>query len=212
MGPVGPQGLRGETGAAASIDVVRTITAEPGTEAHVYNGGTRDAADLTFIIPAGATGPTGATGPEGPAGTSGWVAAFGGFVNLEEVEFFLAAGETAALTFSDQLPSSGVQYLGNHSLLIDRAGVYDLSFALRGWSEAETSLRLSVSNNSIPVFGALTTQAVKAAREFALSSGILTSLAAGDQLMLLLSADRDTRIRLPEGNSVELVAKLIQAL
>lgn len=69
QGAQGITGATGATGAAATITVQNTITAPPGTDARVQNLGRDDAAELVFLIPAGATGPTGATGATGATGT-----------------------------------------------------------------------------------------------------------------------------------------------
>jgi len=73
-GPHGPQGMPGTTGTAACLEVLRTVTGEPGSNAAVLNSGTDTDARLTFVIPCGERGPVGAAGRQGevgPAGTPG---------------------------------------------------------------------------------------------------------------------------------------------
>ena len=68
-GPQGLQGLPGLPGESACIEVLRTITGEPGSNAAVLNSGTKPCeAALTFVIPAGMPG---CDGPEGPCGHCG---------------------------------------------------------------------------------------------------------------------------------------------
>lgn len=76
----GPQGDIGLPGSAGTIEIVNTITGEPGSNASVVNTGTPSAAKLTITIPTGAAGPQGPVGsrgqigpvgPEGPEGPQG---------------------------------------------------------------------------------------------------------------------------------------------
>lgn len=65
---------QGSTGGTVSVQVARTTTGEPGTEASVINEGDNQNVRLAFIIPKGAIGPQGEkgdTGEQGPAGTQG---------------------------------------------------------------------------------------------------------------------------------------------
>lgn len=51
-----PQGQKGDTGDAATIEVGEVTTGEPGTSASVKNSGTPGAAKLDFVIPQGPAG------------------------------------------------------------------------------------------------------------------------------------------------------------
>ena len=69
QGEPGPQGVQGPQGKCVSIEILRTITGEPGSDAAVLNAGTDcSQAALTFVIPCGLPGPA---GPEGAAGSPG---------------------------------------------------------------------------------------------------------------------------------------------
>ena len=70
-GAPGPQGLQGLPGEHAAIEILRTITGEPGSEATVLNAGCDTHAQLTFVIPCGEQGKHGERGPAGPAGPKG---------------------------------------------------------------------------------------------------------------------------------------------
>lgn len=78
-GPQGAQGPKGDTGAggapgtAATIKVEPAMVVPPGTPPSVMNGGTPNAADLTFILPQGAVGPQGARGPIGINNRNTWI-------------------------------------------------------------------------------------------------------------------------------------------
>lgn len=76
----GPQGNIGLPGSTGTVEIVATVTGEPGSDASVVNTGTPSAAKLIFIIPKGAAGPQGPVGsrgligpvgPEGPQGIQG---------------------------------------------------------------------------------------------------------------------------------------------
>lgn len=66
MGATGPTGPTG----AATIQVGKTTTTNPGMEAKVVNSGTNENVILDFTIPCGATGPKGEQGIQGLPGTS----------------------------------------------------------------------------------------------------------------------------------------------
>ena len=64
----------GEPGKAATIQVGRVTTGEPGSDAQVTNSGTENAAVFDFVIPRGeqgVQGPKGDPGEQGPAGADG---------------------------------------------------------------------------------------------------------------------------------------------
>lgn len=62
-GITGPQGPKGDPGAAATVTVGTTQTGDAGTDATVTNAGTTSAAVLNFVVPRGEKGDTGAAGP-----------------------------------------------------------------------------------------------------------------------------------------------------
>lgn len=69
---------------SASVSVGTVTTGDPGTQAQIYNSGTKKDAIFNFIIPQGPQGETGPQGPEGPQGPAG---------SLDDIE-------TATVTFS----------------------------------------------------------------------------------------------------------------
>lgn len=56
---------------SASVSVGTVTTGDPGTQAQIYNSGTKKDAIFNFIIPQGPQGETGPPGPEGPPGPAG---------------------------------------------------------------------------------------------------------------------------------------------
>lgn len=67
----GPQGNIGLPGSTGTVEIVATVTGEPGSDASVVNTGTPGAAKLTFTIPTGAAGPQGPVGSKGERGERG---------------------------------------------------------------------------------------------------------------------------------------------
>ena len=61
----GAQGLQGNPGQAATIQVGEVTTGEPGSKAQVTNSGSESAAVFDFVIPRGEPGPKGDTGAAG---------------------------------------------------------------------------------------------------------------------------------------------------
>jgi len=147
QGVPGQRGPKGEHGEAAHIDHVEAITGEPGTPAYAYNSGTDEHADLVFVIPAGATGPE---GPMGPAGAC-CDACYGGLFNTDCGEFCTQPGEVAAMTFSGYFPAAGMHYDGNHSLVLESGGVYEIHYTLRAGSKSRSQLNMAVTNDGVVI-------------------------------------------------------------
>lgn len=70
-GATGPQGLKGDTGNAATITLGNVSTGTAGSDVSITNTGTSGAAVLNFSIPRGDKGDTGNTGPQGAVGATG---------------------------------------------------------------------------------------------------------------------------------------------
>jgi hypothetical protein len=68
---MGPKGAKGDTGAAATVQVGNTNTGAPGTNAQVTNAGNEHFAVFNFTIPRGDKGEKGATGAQGAKGDKG---------------------------------------------------------------------------------------------------------------------------------------------
>jgi hypothetical protein len=68
---MGQSGAKGDTGAAATVQVGNTNTGAPGTNAQVTNAGNEHFAVFNFTIPRGDKGETGATGAQGAKGDKG---------------------------------------------------------------------------------------------------------------------------------------------
>jgi hypothetical protein len=68
---MGQTGAKGDTGAAATVQVGNTNTGAPGTNAQVTNAGNEHFAVFNFTIPRGDKGEKGATGAQGAKGDKG---------------------------------------------------------------------------------------------------------------------------------------------
>ena len=126
----GAQGLQGNPGQAATIQVGKVTTGEPGSEAQVTNSGSESAAVFDFVIPRGepgAAGPQGERGEQGPAGQG------------------IPAGGSAG-----QIPSKvdGSDY---NLHWITPPGVYIESYV--GNDESERTINLKVTPKCVFVFG-----------------------------------------------------------
>ena len=110
QGEQGPQGQQGAPGQAATIQVGKVTTGEPGSQATVTNSGTENAAVLNFAIPQGATGKTGPVGPAPnleigtvntlPAGQNATASITGTTPNFA-LNLGLPRGESGASTWND---------------------------------------------------------------------------------------------------------------
>jgi hypothetical protein len=190
MGPVGPRGVtgpcgpKGEPGEAAHIDHVEAITGEPGTPAYAYNSGTNEHADLVFVIPAGATGPEGPMGPAGPAGAC-CDACYGGLFNTDVGEFCAQPGEIAAMTFSGYLPAAGLHYDGNHSMVLESDGVYEIQYTMRANSKNHSQLSMAVTNDGVMVPSSRVSKACAGGSGVDFSCVALAEARAGAHLHLI---------------------------
>jgi len=146
MGPEGPQGLQGEAGAQGSQGMPGMRGASGPTGA----AGVRGAAGAQGPMgPRGVTGPAGPRGERGPAGADG--AAYGGLFNTNAGEFCTQPDEVAAMTFSDAFPAAGMHYDSNHSMVLERGGVYEIHYALRAVSHGRSQLNLAVTNDGVMI-------------------------------------------------------------
>ena len=133
QGPAGSDGAsgpQGDPGQAATIQVGKVTTGEPGSEVQVTNSGSESAAVFDFVIPRGepgAAGPQGERGEQGPAGQG------------------IPAGGSAG-----QIPSKvdGSDY---NLHWITPPGVYIESYV--GNDESERTINLKVTPKCVFVFG-----------------------------------------------------------
>ena len=129
-GADGAQGLQGNPGQAATIQVGKVTTGEPGSEVQVTNSGSESAAVFDFVIPRGEPGAAGLQGERGEQGPAGQGIPAGG-----------SAG---------QIPSKvdGSDY---NLHWITPPGVYIESYV--GNDESERTINLKVTPKCVFVFG-----------------------------------------------------------
>ena len=115
-GEIGPAGPPGENGIADKIKIVETVTSLPNTQAVVYDDYQNNTHNLTFVVPAGATGPQGEMGKSVISMIKYIVAEeiSGNYFTNLEVEMSAPSGNNFVTvnTNSITMNSSGLYYLG----------------------------------------------------------------------------------------------------
>jgi hypothetical protein len=101
-----PQGVKGDTGTAATITVGSTTTGAAGSSAIVTNSGTSLAAVFNFTIPQGIQGIQGPVGPTGPTGVVAATAPLSYNSGTQTISIDLSAYATKAYVGSNFYPLS----------------------------------------------------------------------------------------------------------
>jgi hypothetical protein len=123
-------------------------------------------------------------GPIGPAGT-GCDIAYGGIFNTGAGEFCTQPGEIAAMTFSGYLPAAGIRYDGNHSMVLENDGVYEIHYSLRGNSKNRSQLCIAVTNDGVTIPCSRVCKDCAANSDIDLSCVAVTEARAGAHLHLV---------------------------
>ena len=95
-------------GSTVSVNVGKTTTGEPGTNASVTNSGDETNVVLNFTIPRGNTGPTGKQGPAGAPGPAGPGVATGGTTGQVLAKKSNTNYDTEWIDFYPYVPVGGV--------------------------------------------------------------------------------------------------------
>ena len=95
-------------GSTVSVNVGKTTTGEPGTNASVTNSGDETNVVLNFTIPRGDTGPQGPQGKQGPAGEPGPGVATGGTTGQVLAKKSNTNYDTEWINFYPYVPVGGV--------------------------------------------------------------------------------------------------------
>lgn len=185
-GATGPKGITGATGP-------RGATGACGATGPIGASGVR-----------GATGPMGPTGATGPAGVDGDLLAAGSFYDTSS-QSIGSANAAAAVRLGEATPSggngviaSGVSVAGSTRVVVEEAGVYEVSVTLNVRSESGSTQRLLtwLERNGAPIARTTASSDVTPAgsattvvRTFVVSAG------AGDAFEVLWSAS-DTAVTL----------------
>lgn len=186
-GPPGPQGPRGFTGA----------TGATGPAGPVGPMGPQGPQGET-----GATGATGATGPQGPQGLPGTSAsgltAYGGRYNAgSQILFFSAVNAETLVRMNSVMPLKDVTGAGDSSLVVQRAGDYEINYNLLLSTSAAVTVAAGVRKNGVilPVTRGSQTISMDNTTELSqdarLSASVIVPLEAGDELDLVLLVVRD---------------------
>ena len=136
-GSKGAQGVHGAVGATGATGAAGT----PGVRGATGAKGAKGDQGLP-----GPRGVAGATGPKGDSGT-----AYGGLFNTDCGEFCVRPEEIAALTFSGTFPAADTHYDGNHSIVLERGGVYEIQYALHAVSSSQSKLHMAVTHDGVVI-------------------------------------------------------------
>ncbi|MDR2646798.1 MAG: collagen-like protein [Oscillospiraceae bacterium] len=216
-GPQGEQGPQGPAGTPASVEILRTITGKPGSNAAVLNAGNDTNAELTFVIPAGAAGVRGATGPQGLPGIPGARGAtgigaaqvFGGLYNVSADSFKISADEIVTIKFSDVLPNFGILYDERHSIVTKENGVYEIHFTLRAEGRANGALHVGIANDGMLIPCTDIVKQVNCGDHFELHGKAFAEIGGGAHLHMILFTNQNVELSLHAGVNIMLTAKKI---
>jgi len=111
--------------------------------------------------------------------------AYGGLFNTDSGEFCTQPDEIAAMTFSGRLPCAGVHYDGNHSLVLENDGVYEIQYTLRAASKSRSQLCMAVANDGVPIPCSRVCKDVAGGSDIELSCMAVTEAHAGAHLHLI---------------------------
>lgn len=192
-GPRGEQGPAGPTGKAATIVVRNTITGDPGTQASVTNLGKDDAAELVFVIPAGAKGEQGIMGPTGPAGNT--VLAYGSLMG-NSIELPGANSEAVPFDAVGPLSESITSSQTGNELIIGKNGIYQITVSITAEATVNPDteqpyLDAFLMVNDAPLFGN-TSSALRIANRSSSTYTVQSALAAGDKIGVSISTRSPT--------------------
>jgi len=176
--------------------------------------------------PAGPQGPAGAPGrpgqpghpgcpgPAGPTGPAGacYEAAYGGLYNLTVGEFCTQPGEIIAMTFSDGYPSAGMRYDGDHSVLLESDGVYEIHYTMRADSKGCTLLNLAITNDGAVIPCSRVTEKACSSYGFEISGTAVAEARAGAHLHFIAYSDGCACFTLHEGINLMMYVKKLGEL
>jgi len=188
QGPVGPMGPQGETGPQGPVGATGAIGPQ-GPQGETGPQGPQG--------PVGATGATGATGPAGPAGENG-LASYGGL--------YSTATDTLALTptnlnvtLGSGMPAKNVVY-GTNTITVQNAGDYELNYGIIGSTDPAATITLAVANNGTAIPSSIRTRVFDQAQNISHTGSVIVTLAAGDELTLVVSSSVDNTTYTPNDN------------
>ena len=202
---------------STTVQVGRTITGNPGTNAFVFNSGTDENVILDFVIPQGVQGPAGVQGPQGIAGIQGptgptgptgpaSVTAYGGAYNNTPDVITVAAGATETLPLTNDMPASQVTS-GTDSLVITEAGDYEINYYVNGTTAAAGTYTVTALDNGTAIAGSDRAATGDSTLDF--SGNVIAMLSAGDVITLGISSAAGGTFTLTDGTNVTLTVTLL---
>jgi len=164
-----------------------------------------------MLKPEGPPGHPGCPGPAGPVGEY-CEAAYGGLFNTVSGEFCTEPGEIIAMTFSDGFPAAGMYYDGNHSVVLERDGVYEIQYALRADSKGCAQLCLAITNDGAMIPCSKICEQVACNSGIAVSGVAVTEARAGAHLHFITYGEDDGCFMLHEGVNLMMYVKRLAEL
>jgi len=150
-------------------------------------------------------------GPTGPAGDCG-SAVYGGLFNTLVGEFCTQPGDIAALTFSDYFPAVGMHYDGNHSIVLEKDGVYEIQYALRADSKGCAKVNLALTNDGEVIPCSRICEHVNCNSAINFSGAAVTEARAGAHLHFIAFGDDSACYMLHEGVNLMIYVKRLGEL
>jgi len=148
----------------------------------------------------------GPAGPAGPAG-EGCEAAYGGLYNTAVGEFCTQPGEIIAMTFSDGYPAAGMHCDGDHSIVLESDGVYEIQYAMRADSKGCTLLNLAVTNDGSVIPCSRITEKACSSCGFTMSGAAVVEARKGAHLHFIAYSDGCACFMLQEGVNLMMYVK-----
>lgn len=203
MGPQGPVGATGATGATGAIGPQGPIGLTGATGATGATGPQGPAGPAGAIGPqgpagpVGATGATGATGPQGPAGENG-LASYGGLYSTSTSTLALTP-TNLIVTLGSGMPAKNVVY-GTNTITVQNAGDYELNYGIIGSTDPAATITLAVAQNGTAIPSSIRTRVFDQAQNISHTGSVIVTLAAGDDLTLVISSSVDNTTYTPNDN------------
>ena len=142
--------------------------------------------------------------PVPPCGNTPDAPDYGGRLNTTAQTLTLPANTPTAVPLPVTLPNEGVTYLNPNAVTIADAGDYEVFYMLGNGEVTETAtLTLQLRNNGVPVANT----AVNSTDATSIVGSTILTLAAGDVLDLIVTANGAVPLALGTGTTAALIAK-----
>lgn len=149
-------------------------------------------------------------GPIGPTGPANGLVAYGGLYSLATTEIPLTEATPTTLALASTMPSTNVTY-GTNSITVTEGGDYEINYGLIGNVTPGATLTLSVYVNGAPSPSAVITEDFNTGTTSTLGGSSIVTLAASDELTLVVSSDAATTLTPTDNVNTYLTVKKLDA-